>query len=137
MIRCWFLPVLAALLAGPSAMALQDAPNPEQLRRMYDDALQQLRVAQDRKNELAQENERLMVRINELERQVKRMTALADEFHERTLFLRAHHAAWKRFVARDPELLLRWRLFLESDADAVPGERIELFDPAWPMASDD
>ena len=31
----------------------QDAPTPEQLKKMYDDALAQLNAAQTRKNELA------------------------------------------------------------------------------------
>lgn len=132
-----FFWLLVLLFTGSPTLALQDAPNAEQLRRMYEDALQQLRVAQDRKNELAQENERLSAKIVELERQVKRLSTLVEEFHERTLFLRSHHLAWRRFVARDPELLVRWRLFLERDADAVPGERIELFDPAWPMSVDE
>jgi len=130
----WMVPCLLAMsLSGTSALALQDAGNVEQLKKMYEDALQQLRVAQDRKNELAQENERLTARIGELERKLSLMTAQAAEFHERTLFLRAHHVAWKRFLARDAELRTRWQLFLELDADAVPGEKLELFDPAWPM----
>jgi predicted nuclease with TOPRIM domain len=135
--RRTILCLLVLSLSGTSALALQDAGNVEQLKKMYEDALQQLRVAQDRKNELAQENERLMARIGELEQKLSLMTAQAAEFHERTLFLRAHHVAWKRFLARDPELRARWQLFLERDGDAVPGERLELFDPAWPMTVDD
>lgn len=133
MVRWTIFGLLVLSLVGSSALAVQDAGNVEQLRKMYEDALQQLRVAQDRKNELAQENERLTARVGELEQKLRLMSAQAAEFHERTLFLRAHHVAWKRFLARDAELLARWQRFLELDADAVPGERLELFDPAWPM----
>jgi predicted nuclease with TOPRIM domain len=128
----WWSVLVVALLA-PAALARQDNPSADQLKRMYDDALVQLRAAQDRKNELAVENERLAARVAELEKELSAVRSAADRFHERTLFLRSHHAAWQRFVRQSPEIEVRWKQFVETDP--LAGERIRLFDPRWPVAS--
>jgi hypothetical protein len=123
--------LICCLLAGV-AMG-QENPNPEQLKRMYDEALEQLRTSQDRKNELASENEQLRARIAELQRQNTEMRRQADRFHERTLFLRGHYAAWQVFLRTRPTVSTQWQQFLETDPTALPDTSIELFDPAWPI----
>ena len=116
----WAAVVAVALSAG-LALA-QEAANPEQLKKLYDDALAQLKAAQDRKNELAQQNEQLTAKVTELQKQLdqsrgemlelKRRDA---ESAEKSFFLRSHYAAWQGFVDRYPELKARWKHFLETD----------------------
>ena len=117
----------------------QDA-NPEQLKKLYDDALAQLKAAQDRKNELATQNEQLAAKLAELQKQLdaargemlelKRQDA---ENAEKTFYLRSHHAAWQTFVDRYPELKARWKQFMEKDVLAVGNELPELVDPQWKL----
>ncbi|HQY88457.1 MAG TPA: hypothetical protein PK402_07350, partial [Tepidisphaeraceae bacterium] len=56
--------LIALSLTSPNVHA-QDA-TPEQLQVQYDEALKQLQAAQDRKNELANENEQLKRQIETL-----------------------------------------------------------------------
>jgi predicted nuclease with TOPRIM domain len=118
----------------------QDAANPEQLKKLYDDALAQLKAAQDRKNELATQNEQLTAKVTELQKQLdaargemlelKRQDA---ENAEKSFYLRSHHAAWQTFVERYPELKIRWKQFLERDLLAAGNELPGLMDPEWPL----
>ena len=105
--------VFVTTLINPSAFA-QDQANPEDLNNKYQDALAQLKAAQDRKNELATENEQLKARIAELERQADEHRRAAAEYANNTFFLRAHFAAWQTFIDRYPQLKSRWRVFLEG-----------------------
>lgn len=105
---------LVCLFAASSAQAGQDQSNPDELKRLYDEAVVQLRAAQDRKNELAAENETLKARIVELEKQLNDRAVEAAGFAERTWYLRSHYATWQRFLERYPLLRERWRAFLES-----------------------
>ena len=120
-----------ALTAG---LAAAQEPNPEQLKKLYGDALAQLKAAQDRKNELAQQNEQLTAKVQELEKQLAglrgEMTDLKRgdaEAAEKTFLLRSHFAAWNDFVDRYPELKARWKRFLQAD---LLSPRNDL--PEWP-----
>lgn len=114
---------LALLLILSARLALaQDATTPEQLKKLYGDALAQLKAAQDRKNELAQQNEQLTAKVNELQKQLdqSRGEVLELKRHdaesaEKSYFLRSHYAAWQGFVERYPELKARWKRFLDTD----------------------
>jgi predicted nuclease with TOPRIM domain len=118
----------------------QDAANPEQLKKLYDDALAQLKAAQDRKNELATQNEQLAAKVADLQKQLdaargemlelKRQDA---ENAEKSFYLRSHHAAWQTFVDRYPELKARWKQFLDRDVLAAGNELPTLMDPDWPL----
>jgi hypothetical protein len=103
--------VFAVTCISPPAHA-QNQPNPEDLTKKYEDALAQLKAAQDRKNELATENEQLKARIAELERQASEHHRAAAEYAQNTFFLRSHYAAWQTFIDRYPQLKTRWRVFL-------------------------
>ena len=59
------LPLLFA--AFPSIGFAQDEPKPDELKKMYADALSQLKSVQDRRNELAQANEALTAKVKDLE----------------------------------------------------------------------
>lgn len=127
-----WLCVSAAMMliwAGAATPArAQNEPGPEQLKKMYDDALVQLKAAQDRKNELAIENEKLQKQIDEFKRQ-------AAGYAEKTYYLRSHYELWQRFIARYPQLAARWSVFLESDLLGVPGGMPEVIDPSWPLSA--
>ena len=131
--------VTAIALTAGFAFA-QDANNPEQVKKLYQDALAQLKAAQDRKNELATQNEQLAAKVAELQKQLdaargemlelKRQDA---ENAEKTFYLRSHHAAWQTFVERYPELKARWKQFMEKDVLAAGNDLPELVDPPWKL----
>jgi hypothetical protein len=113
----WRRAAVAAVLlvtTMSSRVFAQDQPNTEDLNNKYQDALAQLKAAQDRKNELATENEQLKARIAELERQADEHRRAAAEYANSTFFLRSHFAAWQTFIERYPQLKTRWRVFLEG-----------------------
>lgn len=117
--------MLLIVLCLATVASAQENASPEQLRKMYDDALGQLKAAQDRKNELAAENEKLGAKVAELTRDLKgandRLAVLereSAEFAGRTFDLRSRQAAWARFIAYFPELKMRW----ETYVDAMPFE---------------
>jgi chromosome segregation ATPase len=133
--------VSVALLLMANFALGQDEPRPEQLRKMYDDALAQLKQAQDRKNELAAENDRLNAKVTELQKQLEAAKARVDEvnraaagYAEKTFFLRSQYAAWREFIRRYPKIEAEWRVFLEGDA-LGPQRLPDVMDPAWPLSA--
>ena len=136
----WAVAVVMALSAG-LALA-QDAANPEQLKKLYDDALAQLKAAQDRKNELAQQNEQLTAKVQALQKQLDQVRGEVLELRrhdaesaEKSFFLRSHYAAWQTFVDNYPELKARWKRFLETDLLSGSIELPSLADPQFPVTS--
>jgi cell division protein FtsB len=135
----WFCAIVV-LLVGSIALG-QDAPQPDQLKKMYDNVLGQLRQAQDRKNELAAENEKLNTKLNDLQKQFDSLKTKNDEanreaagFAERTFFLRSQYAAWQEFIHHFPKLETRWKLFLVG-APITGGESTALIDADWPLSA--
>jgi hypothetical protein len=96
--------------------------------------LAQLKSAQDRRNELASENEKLTARIAELEQQLKDAQRREAMFDEQTWFYRAHYNAWKRFLRQQPVLLQKWRLFMERDPLTAPWTLPEYLESANPLS---
>jgi hypothetical protein len=74
----------------------------------------QLKAAQDRKNELANEYEKLKAQLEALQKQLDEANRLLANDSERTYLLRAREAAWNAFLDRDPRLRARWEIFLET-----------------------
>ena len=62
--------VALALVLTMGAVLADDQPKPEQLKQMYDEALASLKSAQERKNQLAAENEQLKAKVAELQKQL-------------------------------------------------------------------
>lgn len=114
----------------------QEVGLPE-LRRMYEDVVAQLKQAQERKLELATENERLLAerdaltaRVTELEAEVERLKGRAAAAESRGLAgeqeaarlaastweLRSLVAAWDAFISSDTALRRKWDAYLQSDA---------------------
>lgn len=136
----WARAVVVVLVLAGVCLG-QDAPNPDQLKKMYDDALAQLKAAQDRKNELAAENEKLHGQIAELQKQLTVMGAQLESLQRdaatqssKSFFLRSYYAAWQRFIGRYPELKVRWEAFLDADVLSPPWSVPMPEDATWPFA---
>lgn len=141
---------MAALaLATCSVVWGQDVGLPE-LRRMYDDVVAQLKQAQERKLELATENERLLAerdsltaRVAALEAEVEQLkgrvaaaesSRLAGEQEAarlagRSWEMRSILAAWEAFLSSDTALRRRWDAYVQSDT-AGP---MWWLDRDWPL----
>lgn len=105
----------ATMLLGPAGTVWADEEvKPEQLKSMYDSALAQLRAAQDRKNQLASENEQLQAKLSDLQKQLDDARQQAGAAAEKTFYLRSHHAAWQDFLRLNPGIRVRWEAFLEK-----------------------
>jgi septal ring factor EnvC (AmiA/AmiB activator) len=135
--------LLSVTMASPPAARAQEEPKPEQLKKMYDDTLGQLKDAQNRKNELATENERLNAKLAELKKQlddanakVQTLEEQVGGFAEQTFRLRSHYAAWQSFLRSYPDLISRWRLFLGNDSFSIPKDVPSLMDPQWPLSAE-
>ncbi len=122
-------------LVGPAIA--QEEPKPEQLRKMYDEALSQLKSVQDRRNQLSNENEILTEKLKTLEAKMAATQTELDTlkkeaagYAEKTYYLRAHYAAWQGFLQRYPEIVSRWRLFLGANL-SIPRPTNET--DAWPF----
>ena len=102
----------------------------DQLKAQYDEALKQLQAAQDRKNELANENELL-------KKQVESLTQMCYASREQTLFLQTHFNLWQMYVAAFPEVG-RW-FEMSADRSYFFGANIvpayEMTDLNWPFSA--
>ena len=132
--------ILALALASMPARA-QENVNPDQMRRMYEDAVAQLKTAQERKNQLAAENEKLQEQVTAMQKDLAANNARMEEFRradaesaERSFFLRSHYMAWQQFTRGDSELLGRWRAFIRNDYYVAPLSATEIRDPDWPVS---
>ena len=139
-----FAGVLAGILMLSGISYAADTPTPDQLKKMYDDALVQLKSAQDRKNELAKENEDLKAKTEELTKDLAASQAQVQDLKRdvadnagRDFYLRAYHAAWENFLHQYPEVLEKWKLFMQSDVAAVSTKTPALLDPGLPEERDD
>jgi TolA-binding protein len=139
--------VVAVLLTcggggGGRTASAQEAPNPEQLRKMYDDAVGELRKLQGRINQLSGENEKLTAEVAQMKKQMADMQARMDEMKrtdaehaEKTFFLRSHYAAWQAFIHQNPDLKVQWKVFLGNDALSRPKALPDGIEPKWPAWS--
>ena len=142
--------VAMSLAAG--AAAAQENIKPDQWKKMYDDALVELKASQDRKSELAKQNERLVAEVERLRKDLdasRAETAVlrtqAAVQSQRSFLLRSHYTAWRSFLYLYPGLEMRWRLFVGADlleanpfdmpADSAPTPPAA--DPAGPLTSSD
>ena len=128
--RMLLLTVMAACVLAPGAASFaQDGASPDAVKKMYQDALVQLKAAQDRKSELANENAKLVEQIESFKRQA------AGEA-ERTFFLRSRYAAWEEFMKQYPDLMERWKAWLKDGA-VKTGTLPAMGDDAdWPFSTE-
>jgi FtsZ-binding cell division protein ZapB len=110
----WVLCLVLALAFSARLASAQEQPSAEEIKRLGE----QLKAAQDRINKLADENEKLVAKNAELQKQVDSANAV---FAEKTYQFRATQAAWESFLRRHPALLGRWQAFLKSSLLDAPG----------------
>jgi hypothetical protein len=127
-------------LCGTPCLA-QEQPTPDQYKKMYADALNQLKAAQDRKNELSAANEKLKKENAGLSQQIaqlqKQLATLQDEkahFLDKTFFLRSYYAAWRQFLSLHPRIEARWDDYITNDVPALPAPQPRTLDGDWPLA---
>jgi septal ring factor EnvC (AmiA/AmiB activator) len=121
------------LLAVCSPVLADGEVDAEQLKRMYDGAVAQLRTAQDRRNELARENDKLAAQIRDLQKQLSDARAETQTITDRTFKMRAQYAAFSDFVKRYPAIDARWRLFMRSDVLGGTDRILEQLNSDWPL----
>jgi len=115
----WVL-TIAMLLAMTGASVAQETNNLDELKKNLADALNQLKAAQDRKNELATENEGLKHKVAELEKLANDQKSKVTELEDKTWFWRSHYFGWMKFIERYPVLLAKWKVFMESEPLTLP-----------------
>jgi hypothetical protein len=133
------------LVLVPSEPVQAQEPSDQDLRKMYDDALVQLKAAQDRRSELAAENEKLTVerdglaaRVAELEQQLGAAREELAQVAEKNYMLRAHYAAWRQFVQARPQLKATWDAMLEASrpvGPAVSETSDAIHNRDWPISA--
>jgi peptidoglycan hydrolase CwlO-like protein len=115
------------LLLAICSPALGDGEvNVEQLNRMYDQAVAQLRAAQDRRNELSKENEKLSAQIRDLQKQVQ-------EAKGETRTIANRNATFQDFLKRYPGVDVRWRLFMRNDLLGGTECVLDQLNSQWPF----
>jgi len=136
--RCAWCFAVVLLVAG---VAGGQEVKPEDLKKLYNDTLVQLKAAQDRRAELAAENQKLTARIAELEKQLQPTATQNDQLRrqaadaaERSFFLRTYYAAWTQFNSTHPDVKLQWDLFLNRSTLLGSGQQTPIFDPQWPLS---
>lgn len=121
------------LMTSTSIASAQNTPSIEQLQKSYDEAMVQLKAAQDRKNELALENQKLTRRLAELEQQGADVKLKLEALENRAYFLREHYAAWHDFLRLNPPIAAMWSTFFNSSGN--PRSMTDLLgDGNWPFS---
>jgi predicted nuclease with TOPRIM domain len=131
---CLTVLVLAGIVRG------QDL-KPDDLKKLLNETRAELKTAQDRKAELAMENEKLSGRVNDLKNANQAQAAQLDDlkrkaaaFADRTLFLSTQYAAWTQFINLNPTVKLQWAIFEETIASAGAGQSPLFMDTDWPLS---
>lgn len=126
----WSLCLLLAL----AAVAPAQTPTAEEMQ----DLRNQLKAAQDRKNELATENGKLKQQIATLEKKAGEQAEKLTTSESRSYYLRQHYAAWQQFLEDYPALRQQWITYFFV-ADTGSDQRIAhlLGDRQWPFLIDE
>jgi uncharacterized membrane protein len=132
------LPAVGGVVRG------QDV-KPDDLKKLLNETRAELKTAQDRKADLANENAKLSSRVRELEKTNQAQTAQLDDlkrkaaaFADRTLFLSTQYAAWTQFIALNPSVRMQWAIFEDTMAavDVAKTSAAPIFmDPDWPLSA--
>lgn len=124
--------VVALGLSATVALA-QNEPTAEQLQRSLDEAQVQLKQAQDRKNELATENQKLQKKLAETEHQLKSTREELETLENRAYFLREHYAAWQEFLALNQAIRAMWLGYFNNAGAPSFSVTDVLGDGQWPF----
>jgi len=116
---------------GSVALA-QNQPSIDQLQTMYQDALNQLKDAQNRKNELATRNQELQKKLADTETERDRLNERLMGLETTAYYLREHYSAWQEFIDQNPPLRVMWFTYFTSGELMENVENI-LGDGKWPF----
>lgn len=130
--RQWMAWALAVSVATSTAVA-QNQPSPEQIQTLYQDALNQLKAAQDRKNELATENAKLKKREAELEQQLAAANQRIGMVRQQLGQAADLNNAWADFVSLYQPLRTMWERYL-AGGQVRPRMADWLDSGTWPFA---
>lgn len=104
---------------------------------------QELKDAQDRRAELAMENQKLLAHVAELDKANKAQAAQLEDlkrqaagFADQTVFLGSHYAAWKQFIAANPDVRMQWELFLKVTGSGEAPQSLLFLDVNWPLSEE-
>ena len=115
-----------------AAVAPAQTPSVEEVQ----DLRNQLKAAQDRKNELATENSKLKQQVAAVETKAADQAEKLTASESRSYYLRQHYAAWQQFLDDNPALRQAWitYFFVEDN----PNDRAAdlLGDRQWPFLID-
>jgi hypothetical protein len=131
----------AALVLGLAAAAIaQDVRQPEDWKKMYEDASAQLRAAQDRKSELAADNAKLTAQVADLQRRLQTadldaelLRRQADGLARQLMLLNSFYSGWGPFsdAAWDPGA--SWQAQAGRSISGLRDEATPQNDPRWPL----
>jgi hypothetical protein len=129
----WIL--ICGLMASLTGVAsAQDEIKPDELKKLYNDTLVQLKAAQDRKAELAARVEQQEKELQTDNNQIADLQRQLADSAERTYFLRIYYNAWTQFIAAEPDIHKQWDFFL-STALPAPTPQSPFYDPDWPLSA--
>jgi hypothetical protein len=134
-----FVGVTVLMLAG--IVRGQDV-KPDDLKKLLVVTRAELKTVQDRKAELAMENEKLSSQVSDLAKANKAQAAQLDDlkrkaaaFADRTLFLSNQYAAWTQFINLNPTVKMQWSIFEDTIAAGASGQSPLFMDTNWPLSS--
>lgn len=138
MLMRWVL-MIAVVLGCTGLAGAQESP--DQLRKERDDALIQLKRAQDGKNELYGQIQQLQTKLDEQAKQLEQIQAANDElvrqsmvFSEKTYFLTSQYAAWQAFMVRYPQVRKWWDIYLSASLTTNPDvPALDTLRDEWPF----
>jgi uncharacterized protein HemX len=127
----WICALIASLTGVANA---QDEIKPDELKKLYNDTLVQLKAAQDRKAELAARVEQQEKELQNDTNQIADLQRQVADYQEKTYFLRIYYNAWNQFIAAEPDIRRQWDFFMNTALPA-PTPQSPFYDPDWPLSA--
>lgn len=131
--RTWVAALL--MLLTPVAALAEGEISQEQLQRMYDNVVAQLRAAQERRNELATEKEKLLAKVSELQKRLAESRGDAASLAASTFQLRAEYGAFQDFLRHNPAISLRWQWHMKKDILSAAETIVDQLGADWPFSA--
>lgn len=121
------------ILLALAAVAHGQTPSAEEVQ----DLRNQLKAAQDRKNQLATENGKLKEQVAALDKKVADQAEKLTASESRSYYLRQHYAAWQQFLDDNPALRQAWITYFFVESGPTDRTADLLGDRQWPFTIDE
>jgi len=125
---------LAVVLVSTGVGRAQEA-KPEDLSKMYQETLEQLKDAQNRKTQLAAENADLQKKLAAANAELAQLRQDAAHYDQNTYLLRTQFSAWTRFMELNRPIKMAWDMYLHGADSLGPRFWFEPDDPDWPLSA--